>query len=48
MHLTDYVWVFRYPGDVDPPSVSSAEDALALARTLYEAVLERMPEKAYP
>jgi HEPN domain-containing protein len=46
--LTDYAWKYRYPGEPDEPSREEAESALALAREVYRAVLERLPEDARP
>jgi HEPN domain-containing protein len=43
--LTAYAWIFRYPGDVEEPTREEVEDALALAREVYEAVLSRLPEE---
>lgn len=42
--LTEYAWKFRYPGDPERPSQREAEEALAIARWVYDAVLERLPE----
>jgi len=42
--LTEYAWKFRYPGDLERPSQQEAEEALAIARRVYDAVLERLPE----
>ena len=41
--LTEYAWKFRYPGELDEPSPEEAEEALAAARSLYEAILTRLP-----
>jgi HEPN domain-containing protein len=46
--LTDYSWRFRYPGDLDEPPLHEAEDALLVAREVYEAVLARLPEETRP
>lgn len=46
--LTQFVWVFRYPGEPETPSREEADDALALAREVYEAVLARLPAEARP
>jgi HEPN domain-containing protein len=46
--LTAYAWIFRYPGDVEEPSREEVEDALALAREVYGAVLSRLPEEVRP
>lgn len=46
--LTEYAWKYRYPGDPEDPSREEAESALALAREVYEAVLERLPPDVRP
>ena len=46
--LTTYAWIFRYPGDVEEPTREEVEDALALAREVYEAVLSRLPVEVRP
>ena len=46
--LTAYAWKFRYPGELEEPSVVEAEEALAVAREVYEAVLSRLPEEVRP
>jgi HEPN domain-containing protein len=46
--LTEYAWRFRYPGEPEEPPVSEAQEALALAREVYEAILSRLPEEVRP
>lgn len=46
--LTDYAWKYRYPGEPEEPTRQEAEEALALARQVYEAVLARLPQEARP
>jgi len=46
--LSEYAWKFRYPGEQDESTREEAEEALALAREVYEAVLARLPEDAHP
>jgi len=46
--LTEYAWKFRYPGDLDEPEQEEAEQALAAARNVYEAILARVPPTARP
>lgn len=46
--LTEYAWKFRYPGEPEEPSLEEAEEALAIARQVYEAVLARLPEETRP
>jgi HEPN domain-containing protein len=41
--LTEYAWKFRYPGESDEPRPEEAEEALAAARNVYEAILTRLP-----
>ncbi|MGQ9676999.1 MAG: hypothetical protein ACUVX1_15160 [Chloroflexota bacterium] len=46
--LTECAWKFRYPGEPDEPSASEAEEALAMARQVYEAILNRLPDEVRP
>jgi len=46
--LTKYAWLYRYPGDPAEPTGDEAERALALAREVYEAILERLPPEVRP
>ncbi len=46
--LTQYAWKYRYPGEPQEPSRQEAEEALALAREVYETILARLPEEARP
>ena len=41
--LTEYAWRFRYPGGAPTLTLEAANDALALAREVVEAVLARLP-----
>ena len=41
--LTEYAWKFRYPGDPERPTQKEAEEALAVARRVYDAITERLP-----
>jgi HEPN domain-containing protein len=43
--LTPYAWVFRYPGESEEPARGDAEQALDLAREVFEAILARLPEE---
>jgi HEPN domain-containing protein len=46
--LSDYAWRFRYPGEPEEPSMSEAQEALALAREAYDAILSRLPREVRP
>jgi hypothetical protein len=46
--LTEYAWKFRYPGEPEEPERAEAEEALEIARSVYEAILSRLPQKARP
>ena len=46
--LTPYAWRFRYPGTPVAPTLQEARQALALAREVYEGILERLPENVRP
>jgi HEPN domain-containing protein len=46
--LSEYAWKFRYPGETDEPDRAEAEEALAAARKVYDAVLTRLPSRARP
>jgi HEPN domain-containing protein len=46
--LTQYVWRYRYPGESGEPTMTEAEEALALARRVYEAILTRLPQEVTP
>jgi len=46
--LTEYAWKFRYPGETAEPEREEAEQALAVARNVYDAILNRVPPKAQP
>ena len=43
--LTEYAWKFRYPGEPEEPSREEAQEALELAREMFEAVIGRLPEE---
>ena len=43
--LTQFAWIFRYPGALEEPSQQEAEDALALAREVYGTTLARLPKE---
>ena len=46
--LTEYAWKFRYPGEPEQPTREEAEQALAIAQAVREAVLERLPNEVRP
>jgi HEPN domain-containing protein len=46
VEFTKYAWIFRYPGDVEEPSVIEAAAVLHKARAFVEALLARLPEEA--
>ena len=46
--LTDYAWKFRYPGEPEAPARDEAENALAIARRLFEAIVTRLPGEVNP
>ena len=41
--LTEYAWRFRYPGEQEGPTREETEEALSLARGVYDAVINRLP-----
>jgi HEPN domain-containing protein len=41
--LTEYAWRYRYPGEPDEPARPEADEALAVAQAVWDAVLERLP-----
>ena len=45
--LTEYAWKFRYPGEPEPLSQQEAEETLAMARRVFEALVERLPGIRY-
>jgi HEPN domain-containing protein len=46
--LTEYAWKFRYPGDMDEPDASEADQAVAVAREVFEGVLRALPGDIRP
>jgi len=46
--LTAYAWKFRYPGEPEEPPLSESQEAFALAREVYEAILTRLPVEVRP
>jgi HEPN domain-containing protein len=43
VELTVYAWIYRYPGDPDPPNSEEAEEATALSRRLVDELLRKLP-----
>lgn len=48
MYLTPYATVFRYPGEVDLPSMTEVEDAIKVAEEVYLSILQRLPKETHP
>ncbi len=46
--LTRYATEYRYPGEPDEPPEGEAQEALSLAREVYRAILERLPQDVHP
>ncbi len=46
--LSVFAWAFRYPGDPEEPTRTEVDDALALAREVYEAMLAKLPSELHP
>jgi len=46
--LTEYAWRFRYPGELVEPGVAEAEEAVLVARAVYDAATERLPDEVRP
>ena len=46
--LTAYAWQFRYPGEPEEPTPEEIEEAIAVARLVFEAIVERVPAEARP
>ncbi len=46
--LSVFAWVFRYPGEAEPPSEPEVREFLAIARHVYQEILLRLPKDAYP
>jgi len=44
--LTEYACKFRNPGEMEEPSRTETEDALATARKVYAAIISRLPAEA--
>lgn len=46
--LTQFAWVFRYPGTLQVPTSEEARAALAVAHAVHAAVLDRLPDASHP
>lgn len=46
--LTEFAWVFRYPGAPPTPTLVESKDALAIAERVVAAVAGRLPTEAIP
>jgi HEPN domain-containing protein len=46
--LTEYAWLFRYPGESVEPSEEEVREALAIACETYQAILSRLPKDVSP
>lgn len=46
--LTEYAWLFRYPGEPVEPSEEEVSEALMIAREMYQAILSRLPKDVSP
>jgi len=46
LKLTEFATLFRYPGELEQPTLEEAQGWLALARGVYEDVRRRLPEGA--
>ena len=46
--LTEYAWRFRYPGEPEEPSVEEADEAISIAREVFDRIVSILPEEAHP
>jgi hypothetical protein len=46
--LTEYAWKFRSPGEPTEPSREEADEALRLARGVFDAILSSLPVAVRP
>jgi HEPN domain-containing protein len=46
--LTVFAWAFRYPGDPEDPTQEDVEEAIGLAREVFETMLSRLPAELRP
>lgn len=43
--LTDYAWMYRYPGGPEEPSREDTSEALNATHALSQGIIERLPEE---
>jgi HEPN domain-containing protein len=43
--LTEYAWLYRYPGGPEEPSREDTSEALNATHALSQAIIERLPEE---
>ena len=46
--LTEYAWKFRYPGEEEAPAADEAQEALAIAREVFAAIADKLPDEVKP
>lgn len=46
--LTEYAWVFRYPGPVPDPAPGEVQAAMEAARAIYQAVCNSVSDSSPP
>ncbi len=46
--LTPYATMFRYPGELDLPSLEDSSDALVIAQRVFDAIICQVPAEALP
>ena len=46
--LTEYAWLYRYPGDAAEPAGDDVAEAFKSARDVVQAVLSRLPAEVQP
>ena len=44
----EYAWKFRCPGDPEEPTQQEADEALAIAREVFDAILAHLPTEIRP
>lgn len=46
--LSEYAWLYRYPGPAEPPTTDDARRARELVERVYQVILDRIPVEAHP